>query len=96
MKNCKIRYDENGNARCGECGRLIFKCLPNAKVIGIEIKCHSCKAINVTEARQCVGCRWRKDLNGTGFVCVCAASERLGQGVSNHDTCDSYESKFGI
>ena len=87
----KIRFDENGDARCGYCHRILFKCKPNALVSGIEIKCHSCKAINVPEARKCAFCKWRKQFGGDEFVCACERSGRLGEAVSNNDLCDSFE-----
>lgn len=46
-----LRIDESGEwVRCGKCGRKLFKieknsCLDNLE---IEIKCHSCKEINVS------------------------------------------------
>lgn len=49
------RADEHNNIRCGKCGHILFKLV---KGIGkdspspiIEIKCHSCKAINEWGAR---------------------------------------------
>lgn len=39
----RIKID-NEWAKCGECGHKLFKI--TGKVNGIEIKCHSCKAIN--------------------------------------------------
>ena len=45
-----LRIDESGEwVRCGKCGRKMFKIRKNDKSIcstGIEIKCHSCKALN--------------------------------------------------
>lgn len=43
------RADEHNNIRCGKCGHILFKitgaghCDPSPI---LEIKCHSCKAIN--------------------------------------------------
>lgn len=46
-----IRIDENGWARCGNCSHKLFRIESDSydsdKLIGIEIKCHSCKSINV-------------------------------------------------
>ena len=51
------RIDENKWCRCGKCGHKLFKTDINdlsdknvgmaADVLKIEIKCHSCKVINV-------------------------------------------------
>lgn len=44
------RIDETGEwVRCGKCSNKLFKVRKDSKLIvytGIEIKCHSCKAIN--------------------------------------------------
>lgn len=53
-----IRIDENNWARCGNCGHKLFRIGINQeeqdakismKVLKVEIKCHSCKIINVLE-----------------------------------------------
>lgn len=50
-----VRIDKDNWARCGECGHKLFRLNPQhdkgkyyaMHVLGIEIKCHSCKSINV-------------------------------------------------
>ena len=46
----KPRIDETGEwVRCGRCGNKLFKVDKGDTLItltGIEIKCHSCKAVN--------------------------------------------------
>lgn len=50
-----IKIDNNKWARCGECNHKLFKLkddlsfteLQVLKNLGIEIKCHSCKNINI-------------------------------------------------
>lgn len=42
-------FFENENARCGKCKRILFKKTLNSTIKGIEIKCHSCKAINYSD-----------------------------------------------
>lgn len=50
-----IRVSDDNWARCGNCGHKLFKMRAGlndrdsqiaVKVLGIEIKCHSCKLIN--------------------------------------------------
>lgn len=45
----KMRFDENNDARCGNCGRLLFKRQNDNELSGIEIKCHSCKELNCSD-----------------------------------------------
>lgn len=51
-----IRIDETGEwARCGRCGHKLFKINKGNRQIartGIEVKCHSCKAVNTFEQKQ--------------------------------------------
>lgn len=54
----KIVFDKDGGGRCGKCRRLLFKSVCGVRPVGVEIKCHSCKEINVTEYRFCSTCRW--------------------------------------
>lgn len=53
----RLRIDEKGWARCGKCGRKLFKTNGDTVLnrvvvynrlnhIDLEIKCHSCKEIN--------------------------------------------------
>lgn len=48
----KMYFDENGNARCGKCNRLLFKRTNNSRISGVEIKCHSCKEINYIDNQK--------------------------------------------
>lgn len=46
----KPRIDEQNWCRCGACSHKLFRITEsNKKMPAIEIKCHSCKAINITE-----------------------------------------------
>jgi len=92
MNDVRIRFDENGNARCGYCHRMLFVCAPHSFVSGIEIKCHSCKMINVTERKACGACKWRKNIGGC-IVCACEHSEKLGTEITNNDQCGAFETK---
>lgn len=79
----KIVFDKDGGGRCGKCRRLLFKSVGGVRPVGVEIKCHSCKEINVTEYRYCSTCRWYK----MGACCVGAfCIEKDG-----NDTCDKWE-----
>ena len=46
----RIRFDDDGWARCGKCGHKLLKVehIKEAKNCGIEIKCHSCKEVNTS------------------------------------------------
>lgn len=79
----RIIYDNNGGARCGNCRRLLYKCLGGERPAGVEIKCHSCKEINISEYRFCRNCRWYQ----MGACC-------MGGGcfeTTETDYCDQWE-----
>ena len=82
----KIWYDEKGFARCGKCNRLLYKCLSGERPAGVEIKCHSCKELNVSEIRQCRACRWYQD-----GACMNAESSYVANAMCVTDGCDNWE-----
>lgn len=84
----KIWYDERGFARCGKCNRLLYKCLAGERPAGVEIKCHSCKELNVSEIRQCSGCRWYQ-----GGACMNSNSEYVTSIRDKNDNCIEWEKK---
>lgn len=47
----KAKIDTEGWCRCGKCGHKLFRLVeemyPSMEIPLIEIKCHSCKAVNV-------------------------------------------------
>jgi len=57
----KIRVDNEDWARCGRCGHKLFKIKAESNeretqiatsILKIEIKCHSCKSINILEGGE--------------------------------------------
>ncbi len=84
----KIWYDENGNARCGKCMRLLYKCKGGEKSTGIEIKCHSCKELNVSEFRYCYNCKWSENA-----ICMNSNSDYFLQECEKYGYCDCWTSK---
>ena len=74
------------SARCGKCRRILFKISGKSKVNGIEIKCHSCKEINVTEFHFCETCK-----HYSGDLCVCEHSECLMMERNKKDSCKCWE-----
>lgn len=54
VERTRIRIDETGEwARCGRCRRKLFRIRKNPSAtdyaVNIEVKCHSCKAVNVID-----------------------------------------------
>ena len=45
----RIKF-ENGWCRCGKCGHKLFKAV--GEIGRIEIKCSSCKEINISDSRE--------------------------------------------
>ena len=82
----KIWYDENGDARCGKCKRLLYKCRGIDPPAGVEIKCHSCKSMNVSEYRFCEKCKWYINEACCNEHSKYLASERRGK-----DGCEQWE-----
>lgn len=49
----KPRIDEQNWCRCGACSHKLFRITDNSKQMpDIEIKCHSCKAINIIKENK--------------------------------------------
>lgn len=86
----KIWYDENGDARCGKCMRLLYKCKGGERPAGVEIKCHSCKEVNVSEYRFCRRCKWYQD-----GACMNAESIYATHTREETDTCEKWEKSNG-
>ena len=56
----KARIDRESWARCGKCGHKLFK-VDSLGDSRLEIKCHSCKSINVFDGKNTEkenGFRW--------------------------------------
>ena len=51
MIYAKSRIDEKGWLRCGKCSHTLGKIMKYGDMM-IEIKCHSCKTLNVCEGRK--------------------------------------------
>lgn len=81
----KIWYDEKGFARCGKCNRLLYKCVSGERPAGVEIKCHSCKELNVSEPHHCSGCRWYQH-----GVCMNEYSEHSTEICEKNDYCEGW------
>lgn len=52
MLTNKARIDENNWMRCGKCSHKLMKVIGGGSFPKIEIKCHSCKTINVWEVQD--------------------------------------------
>lgn len=73
-------------ARCGKCRNKLFKWTGNDRPAHIEIKCHSCKAINVTEKQNCGKCKYYHE-----NACCKFESEKFSQTLEDGDSCDMWE-----
>lgn len=82
----KIVFDKNGGGRCGKCRRLLFKSVGGVRPVGVEIKCHSCKEINVSEYRFCSTCRWYQY-----GCCMNVDGEYMTQEKSETDSCKCWD-----
>lgn len=78
-------------ARCGKCRNKLFKWTGQDKPHNIEIKCHSCKAINVCDKEQCRDCAYYHE--GT---CFNMDHENFSQPQEPYSTCSGWEYKNTI
>ena len=83
-----IIFDKEGWARCGKCRNKLFRCLDNKHPHGIEIKCHSCKAINICEKQECRTC-----MNYHTGCCVKFESEHFSHEVEQNFSCNEWEAR---
>ena len=79
-----VRIDEKDWARCGRCSHKLFEVLGDMG--DVRIKCHSCKAINITERRMCNNCKW----NNNG-ICMNDTSVMFLQQKLGNEVCEQWE-----
>ena len=84
----KVLFVTEGWARCGQCRNKLFRWTGNGKPHGIEIKCHSCRTINVCDKPQCGGCKFMVDGG-----CANQESVLFAQAVRECDGCREFIAK---
>lgn len=77
--------------RCGKCRNKLFKWTGTDRPQYIEIKCHSCKALNVCDKKECSTCVHYYDGCCTNF-----GADNFSHDTNPTDTCESWERRENI
>ena len=77
--------------RCGKCRNKLFKYTGKDKLHDIEIKCHSCKALNTCDKKECITCQSYYD-----GCCVNFGTEYFSKERQPDDSCEAWEYRENV